>query len=113
MAFHEVLEYQDAPRALKQAIVRDLAERVLAIVTDYHPEPVLAAEIEAQITEQTPFVDTAAGEEIGKTVSVSDFAVAMAREQATRKGDIVPGMRGNQLTYRLPVDAIEAKHVTT
>ncbi len=108
----EFLDYQDAPRKTKHAILRDLSRRVLAIVTEHHPEPVLGAEIDAQITEQTPFVDTAEGDPIGKHVYVSDFAVAYAREKAIQNKSVVVGMRGNQLTYRLPADGIEAGHVT-
>ena len=110
---HEFVDYQDVPRALKLEVTRDLAQRVLAIVTEAHPEPVLGAEIEAQITEQTPFVDTVAGEPIDRNVSINSAAVMMAREQAIRRGDIVPDMRGTQVTFRLPADPIEARHVTT
>lgn len=106
MSSHEFVDYQDTPRALKIGITRDLAQRVLAIVTEAHPEPVLGAEIEAQITEQTRFVDTVAGEPLGRNVSVDGAAVTMAREMAIRKGDIIPGMRGTQLTFRLPVDPV-------
>lgn len=108
----EYADFQDVPRAVKLAIKRDLAERALDIVTKYHPQPVLGAEIEAQITEATPFVDTAGGEPIGARVDI-DGAVGFGIGLAVSKKSIMHGMRGNQSTYSLPSNPMEAGHVTT
>ena len=71
----------------------------------------LGAEIEAQITEATPVVDMAAGEALDRRVII-DSAVAFGIGLAVSKKNIVVGMRGNQLEYRLPNDPVEAGHVT-
>ena len=97
----ETLGYDEMPRATRQAIVRDLSQRVLEIVTAHHPEQVLGAEIQAQITETTPVVDTAEGEPIGKQVVLSDMALAAAQEHAIKHHGVEVDMRGNQLAYRL------------
>lgn len=101
-------DYQDLPRAARQTLVRELSQRVLDIVGAHHPEPVLGAEIEAQISEQASFIDT----DDGTHVHIGDDVLWYAREQAVQKGGVIAGMRGNQLTYRLPDDPIEAGHVS-
>lgn len=103
----EVVGYQDMPRATRQAIVRDLSQRVLDIVTSHHPEPVLGAEIEAQITEVSEIVDIANNEPLGDRVLLSSMSLALAKEQAVKKHGVVIGSRGNQLTYRLPDVALD------
>ena len=108
----EFADFQDMPRGVKLAIKRDLAQRAIDIVTMYHPQPVLGAEIEAQITETTPTVDTAGGEPIGNHVEIAS-AVSYGIGLAVTRKAIHPSMRGNQLEYRLPANPIEAGHVTT
>ena len=108
----EFADFQDMPRGVKLAIKHDLAQRAINIVTMYHPQPVLGAEIEAQITEATPTVDTAGGEPIDMRVDIGS-AVSLAIDLAVSRKNIQLGMRGNQLEYRLPANPIEAGHVTT
>jgi len=107
----ETVGYQDMPRSVRLAIKQDLAQRAIDIVTAYHPEPVLGAEIEARITESTPTVDTAAGEPIGRRVDIDD-AIGFAIGLAVSRKNIRHGMRGNQSVYSLPNDPVEAGHVT-
>ena len=108
----ERTEFQDQPRNIRLAIYRDLQQRAVDIVTVSDPEPVLGAEIEAQITESTPTVTTAEWQVLRDEVEVGS-AVALALGKAVDSRRLVMGSRGDQPTYRLPLNPEEAGHVTT
>lgn len=103
----ELVPYAEAPRKARQAVVRELTGRVLDIVVEHHPAPVLAAEVEARITEETPSVDVD-----DATVLLSGSSVSFASEKLMQRGSIVFGLRGTQPIYRLPEGPVEARHIT-
>jgi hypothetical protein len=109
----EFRSYQDNPRSVKLAIKRDLADRVVGIVTERHPEPVLVAEVQARITAETPTVDTAEGKPLGMNVPLGHTGVVWyAIQTAMEKKQIVTDSWGDQAALRLPNDPYEAGHIT-
>ncbi len=101
----EIVSYTDLPRKERLAIKRDIAKRVVDIVTEHHPEPVLMAELNAQITSETPIIDSAEGEPLDRRVSIGHAGVVVYSAQlAIERGDIVPDSWGDEITYRLPLD---------
>lgn len=100
--------YEYLTRSEKLEVKDLLSQKVLEIVEVHRPNPVLEAEVEAQITEaKEPVVLTD-----GTRVVVTDSSLVYALDYAVRKKGIMREMRGNQLQYRLPADPIEAGHVT-
>ncbi len=101
----EVVSYVDLPRKDRLAIKRDVARRVVDIVTEHHPEPVLLARLNAQITSETPIIDSVEDQPLDRRVLIGHAGVVVyAAQLATERGEIVPDSWGDEITYRLSSD---------